>query len=246
MNGFDAIGGRVYGWSDTASWAGRPEKTFERNGFLLDLRHVGVVALVDPPTCSAEQEATLLELGGPTHVLLTCEEHLREALVYRERFGCELWLSEVAEVEQVVDRRLADGERLWGCVDAHLLPDVYWPEETVFVVEGDERVTVVGDALCGGRDDIGVPDGAIGIFSTRYITDRVKARLSLERLAQIECTPPRDRRRSRARYGRARGRTSRRLACFRSRRCRGQRTSTRHPQSRRALPSRPPSARRHR
>lgn len=99
----------------------------------------------------------------------------------------ELWLSELAQVEHVVDRRLADGERLWGRVDAHLLPDVYWPEETVFVVDGNQRVMVIGDALCGGRNDIGVPEGAIGIFSTRYVTEPQKARLALERLAEIEC-----------------------------------------------------------
>jgi glyoxylase-like metal-dependent hydrolase (beta-lactamase superfamily II) len=46
---------------------------------------------------------------------------------------------------------------------------------------------IIGDTLCGGREDIDVPDGEIGIFSTHRITDPMRARDSLKRLAEIGC-----------------------------------------------------------
>ena len=45
----------------------------------------------------------------------------------------------------------------------------------------EKGLLIVGDAVCGGRADIGVPEGEIGIFTNQLeaISDRQKARKSL-------------------------------------------------------------------
>ncbi|MGD0168014.1 MAG: hypothetical protein ABSC51_12135 [Gaiellaceae bacterium] len=78
------------------------------NGF----DRLGVVALVDPPSLTKEQETTLETVGSPTHILLTCDWYLRESLAHRKRFGCELLINSVAKVEHPVDGTFSDGECL--------------------------------------------------------------------------------------------------------------------------------------
>ena len=48
-------------------------------------------------------------------------------------------------------------------------------------MEQEKGLVIVGDAVCGGRADIGVPEGEIGIFTNQLesISDRQKARNSL-------------------------------------------------------------------
>lgn len=178
-----------YTWSDTASWSDRPEKTFERTGFAAHLPEAGVLALIDPPRLSEQAAGDLERLGPPTHVLLTCNWHLRESEVCRERWGCKLWINELglASAEAAMDGTFMHGDLLWGAIDVIHLPHVYWPEETAFFVRDGSSVLVVGDALCGGREDTGVPDGEIGTFSTRHIVDTKMARLTLMRLLEVPC-----------------------------------------------------------
>ena len=61
------------------------------------------------------------------------------------------------------------------------IPHSGWGEETAFLVEQEQGLLIVGDAVCGGRADIGVPDGEVSIFTTQLeaIQDRQKARNSL-------------------------------------------------------------------
>lgn len=176
-----------YTWSDAAPWSGRPGKTFRRTGFAAHLPEAGVLALIDPPGLSDRVVEDLQRLGPPTHVLLTCNWHLRESEACRERWGCELWVNELglAAAETEIDGMFRNGDLLWGAIDVVHLPHVYWPEETAFFIRGESSVLVIGDALCGGREDIGVPDGEIGIFTTRHMVDGKAVRLTLTRLLEI-------------------------------------------------------------
>ena len=61
------------------------------------------------------------------------------------------------------------------------IPHVGWTEETAFLVQQENGLLIVGDAVCGGRADIGISEGEIGIFTNQLeaISDRRKARNSL-------------------------------------------------------------------
>ncbi|MGD0272315.1 MAG: hypothetical protein ABSB96_01065 [Gaiellaceae bacterium] len=178
-----------YTWSDAATWSGRPGKTFKRSGFAVPLPHAGVLALIDPPGLSDRVVDELERLGPPTHVILTCNWHLRESEACRKRWDCELRINELgsATAETEIDGTFRHGDRLWDAIDVIHLPHVYWPEETAFFIAGESSVLVIGDALCGGREDIGVPNGEIGIFSIRHIADTKAARQTLMGLLEIPC-----------------------------------------------------------
>jgi glyoxylase-like metal-dependent hydrolase (beta-lactamase superfamily II) len=131
----------------------------------------------------AEIEA-IEKFGTPSHILLTCNWHLREGEAYRERWGCKIYVNElgVAEAETPIDGTFRHGERLWDVVEVIHLPDVYWKEETAFLVHRENGLLIIGDAVCGGRADVGIPDGEVGIHDMNYVPDREKARMSLARL----------------------------------------------------------------
>ena len=179
---------QVWTWSDEAGWSTRPDRTFTRTGYAVELPERDGLLLIDPPGLADGDLARLEPIGRPRFILLTCNDHLREAAAYRERWGAELMVNRVGadSLGVVPDGLLDDGDVLWKTVTAIHLPNVYSPGETAFLVSRPGcRVLFVGDALCGGRDDTGVPDGEIGIFSTAYITDWVAARRSLARLLEF-------------------------------------------------------------
>jgi hypothetical protein len=175
-----------YTWFDAVSWSDRSGRAFERNGLAVHLPEAGVLALIDPPGMGPRSIGFLERLGPPTHVLLTCNWHTRESEAFRERWGCETWINELGleTAETEITGTFRHGDLLWDEIEVIHLPHVYWPEETVFYIRGQSAL-VVGDALCGGRIDIGVADGEIGIFTTRHIVDVEAARLTLTRLLDL-------------------------------------------------------------
>lgn len=178
-----------YSWSDRVAWEGRPGETFLRTGFVAHLPAAGVLALVDPPAVGEGVAGELERLGPPTHVLLTSNWHLRESETLRERWGLEIWLNEIglAAAATAIDGTFRHRDRLWDAIDVIHLPHVYWPEETALFVRA-ASVLIVGDALCGGREDLGVSDGEIGIFTTQHILDPQAARLTFTGLLDVPFT----------------------------------------------------------
>lgn len=178
---------QLYAWSDTADWSDQPGKTFVRNGYAISVPEQAVLALVDPPSLAAAERDELELLGPPTHILLTCNYHLREAIRHRETWGCTLMVHRLGAdgLGGPVDGVLEDGDVLWDTVQVIHLPHVYSPEETAFLVRPDGGALLVGDALCGGRADIGVAEGEVGIFSTAYIDDVEAAYGSLAQLLRL-------------------------------------------------------------
>ena len=113
-------------------------------------------------------------VGPPTHILLTCNWHLRKAASYREIWGCEIHLHEsgLAEASTAIDAVFNDGDRFWSTIEAVHIPGLSsWPEETAFLVTEDGGTLIVGDAFCGGRADHGVPEGAVGKHGPSYRFD---------------------------------------------------------------------------
>jgi hypothetical protein len=124
------------------------------------------LALVDPLPLSAEDVQEIEALGRPTHILLTCHYHLRESETYQQRWDCKIYLNQVGleDAEVPIDETFQDGESLWDVIALIHLPDVWFPEETALLVREGKGVLIIGDALSGGRQDQGIPDGELGII----------------------------------------------------------------------------------
>ena len=163
--------GDVYYWTERH---GKPETINYWNSCAICIDRANVLALVDPLPLTDEEIQQIEEIGTPTHILLTCNWHLRESEIYLNTLG-------LAEAETTIDGTFEGGDRLWDAVEVIHIPHVGWGEDTTFLVKQEKGLLIVGDVVCGGRGDIGVPEGEIGIFTNQLesIPDRQKARNSL-------------------------------------------------------------------
>ena len=177
---FQHLYGDVYYWTERH---GKPQTTYDWNSYAIRIDQANVLALVDPLPLTNAEIRQIEEIGTPTHILLTCNWHLRESEIYRQRWGSVIYLNALglSEAETTIDAAFKGGDRLWDTVEVIHIPHVGWGEETTFLVEQEQGLLIVGDAVCGGRGDIGVPEGEIGIFTNQLeaIRDRQKARDSL-------------------------------------------------------------------
>ena len=178
------ISSSVYWWVEIHGEARSEPYTW--NSHLIQVKTEHVLALVDPLPLSAEDFREVEDLGIPTHILLTCNYHVRESEAFREKWGCKVLLPQegLKDAEVPIDSTLQDRDLLWNLIEVIHVPDVHFPEEVAFLVKEDDGVMIVGDVVCGGRKDMGIADGEISIpipFA-QYIADIPKARSSLQRL----------------------------------------------------------------
>ena len=157
------------------------------NSHLIDVKKGNILVLVDPLPLSADEIREVEEIGIPTHILITCNYHIRESESFRKRWGCKVLLPQdgLKDAEIPVDGTLQDGDLLWDFIEVIHVPDVHsFPEEVAYLVKEEGGVLIVGDGVCGGRKDMGIPDGEISIpipFA-KYIADIKKSRDSLHKL----------------------------------------------------------------
>ena len=172
----------VYAWSEPH---GTLERRYRWYSYAIRVAEARVLALVDPLVASADEVRALEEVGPPTHVLLTCSWHLRDAEACRRRWGSRILIhrSGLADAEAPMDGTFQGGDELWGTVKAIHLPGLSWPEETAFLIGGG-GILIVGDAFCGGRADVGVPEGAVGRYTSVAVPSakQHEARLSAQHL----------------------------------------------------------------
>ena len=177
----------VYSWPEThGAERGEP---YPWNSYVIHLPDQNVLALIDPLAASDETLHAIETLGTPTHILLTCEFHLRESEVYQERWGCELHVNEVESdrYDVLIDGLFYHSEKLWDFIDPITITGVYYPE-TAFLISESGGILIVGDLLSGGRKDQNIPEGDLGIMGPEYIRDLNKARQSLTKLLGYEYT----------------------------------------------------------
>ena len=102
----------------------------------------------------------------------------------------------------MVDGTFRPGDVLWDAVEAvQHVTELGWPEEVALLIrlqqtgQPPRRVLYVGDAICGGRDDISLPEGEVGQYTLmgrepelvrRLIPDLSAAQRALERLLRYE------------------------------------------------------------
>ena len=158
------------------------------NSFLVQDESNSVRALIDPLPLSEGEIQQIDELGGPTHLVLTCTYHERSLTEFKRRWDSKVLIHEnqVQEVEFAVDGTFADGDVLWDLVEVVRVPDVRHGEEVSFYLRPHGGAFIFGDLLSGGRKDSGIPDGNVGINAPEYLVDLDTARLSLRTLLHFE------------------------------------------------------------
>lgn len=169
----------VFCWTAAVPSRSKPGVIYAHTGLALVLPTTGNVVLIDPPALTADECTQVEYLGAPTQVLLTCEWHTRAAAQHRARWGCRVLLpaAGVARAEIPNDGTLDGGALLWDTVRVVSLPDIYYPEEVALLVESTEPepFLFIGDALPGGREDQGTPDGEVALHAPRYVADFAEA-----------------------------------------------------------------------
>lgn len=178
------IATNVFCWSEMHG-AARSEP-YPWNSYLIPVPDREVLVLVDPLPLSAKAIREVEGVGIPTHILLTNNYHFRESEVFRQKWGCEIQLHEygLKAAEPPIDRALQDGDILWDKIEVIHISDASFADEVSFLVQGEGGTLIVGDALCGGRKDRGVPDGSLWINGPEYFPDLQRARCGFRRLRE--------------------------------------------------------------
>ncbi|MCH8291423.1 hypothetical protein IH992_10025 [Candidatus Poribacteria bacterium] len=184
------ISPNVWMWSETHGEArGEP---YPWNSFVIRVPQHKVLALIDPLPASDADVREIETIGKPTHIVLTCEYHLRSTDWFKKRYGCLVLANEVEidRYEVAPDCAFRSGESLWQLIDLVFIPHASYPE-TALLVKESGGVLIVGDLLSGERLDKGIPKGGLGIFGPQFIVDLQKTRASLRGLLdysfQIMC-----------------------------------------------------------
>lgn len=163
-------------------------QAYNWNSFFVQDESNSVRALIDPLSLTASQVQQIDELGGPTHLMLTCAYHERSLTEFKRRWDCRVLVHEnqVDEVEFTFDATFADRDMLGGFLKVVRVPNVRHREEVCFYLRSHGGALIIGDLLSGGRRDSGIPDGKVGFNAPEYLVDLDKARLSLKVLLRFE------------------------------------------------------------
>ena len=161
------------------------DEPYDWSSYVVRIPDHNVVALIDPLEMPGELLLEIEKIGRPTHVLLTCEWHLRWGAECRERWGSQIWANHVESdrYEIQLDGTYSDGDLLWDTIECRLLPEGFYPE-TGLLIHSDPAILIIGDIISGGRLDQAIPTEQIGIIAPEYAPDLPACRNSLRRLLE--------------------------------------------------------------
>jgi len=157
----------VYEWS----WFSA-EKQINFNGHFVVAKDDRV--LIDPPPLSEADRTEIKRRGGPTAIVLTNRDHVREIAECQRTYGVPVWVpaADAAWIDVRFDRTYDGGSQLPGGLAAIRIPDSKSPGESALWSAG-QRVLILGDAA------IGKPPGALGMLPDDKFADPAKARAAL-------------------------------------------------------------------
>ena len=183
MNAFVRIGDMVWTWSEVH---GSGESVCEWHSYVIKTPQ-GAMVLVDPLPLADKAIAELDAEGPPRDIFLTNAWHVRDALRFKERWGCRILANEegVGRIEAPVDATVKDGDNLWGIARACHLPFLDVQEETGLFVSSKPAVLIVCEAFCGPRTDVKVPAGEIAIHPRRRIPDPIATARMFRKLLDL-------------------------------------------------------------
>ena len=163
----------IYSWS---WWS--DEKGYDFNGYFLALGDERI--FIDPPPMTPRDREEVIRLGLPTCILITNRDHMREALNLRNEDSCSILIHEKdAELMDVkVDSTFHDGDQLpGGLLAVHILNNKS-PGETAFLLEQDQGILFLGDAL------IGHPAGQLNLMKPEKYSDFALAKKGIRVLLE--------------------------------------------------------------
>jgi glyoxylase-like metal-dependent hydrolase (beta-lactamase superfamily II) len=129
----------------------------------------------DPVALEEEAFDQLSRLGRPEAIVVTNENHLREALLFRERWRVPVWTSAWAKLSLPDLFRIGADEREWRGWQLHPLPGGAGGE-LAFRIQ-DRSLVLVGDAV------VNLPGRGLEILPEKYCEDPVLLRRGLRELA---------------------------------------------------------------
>lgn len=77
------LSSHIYCWSEI--YGAARNEPYPWNSYLIDVPNNDVVVLIDPLSVSSDEAREIEQIRIPTHILLTCEYHLRESEILRQR-----------------------------------------------------------------------------------------------------------------------------------------------------------------
>jgi glyoxylase-like metal-dependent hydrolase (beta-lactamase superfamily II) len=157
----------VYEWS----WFSE-EKQIAFNGHFM--AGDGDRVVIDPPPMTEADRAEIARRGGPTAIVLTNRDHVREIAACQRAYGVPVWVpaADAAWIDVPFDRTYDDASRLPGDLVAIRVPDAKSPGESA-LWSASKHVLIVGDAV------IGKPSGALRLLPDEKFADPAKARAGL-------------------------------------------------------------------
>ncbi|MBV8212057.1 MAG: hypothetical protein JOZ08_02380 [Verrucomicrobia bacterium] len=171
----------VFTWGST--YADRP---WDLNGYAIVLS--GGIVLIDPP---APQESEWQQLPRPiTTVVLTNRDHVRDAPLFRTRYGARIMVGN-DEVPQftslLIDATVQEGDLIGGALRVIQLPGKS-PGEIGLHIEpayhaasrDNGGILILGDAI------IGNPPGALGLIPEEKLDDPNRLRQTLPKILDYE------------------------------------------------------------
>ena len=89
----EQLSNRVYRWVEVHGAArGEP---YPWNSYAVHIPEREALALIDPLAMAEDEALALQRICQPSHIVLTCEYHLREGEQYRKRWGSTLLANDV-------------------------------------------------------------------------------------------------------------------------------------------------------
>jgi glyoxylase-like metal-dependent hydrolase (beta-lactamase superfamily II) len=163
---------RIFTWGSTYE-----DRPWDLNGYALALDE-GTI-LIDPPAPEPADWPRFEALKPISHIILTNRDHIRDAELFRQRFGARL-VACAEEVKQfapvIIDELVREGDMIAGLLRVIHLPGKSPGEIALLLERDDGGVLFLGDAI------IGNPPGALGLIPEHKLDDPTRLRRSLRKL----------------------------------------------------------------
>jgi glyoxylase-like metal-dependent hydrolase (beta-lactamase superfamily II) len=172
----------IFTWGST--YADRP---WDLNGYAIRLEDCTI--LVDPP--APEDDWSSFNLIKPiTKIVLTNRDHVRDAELFRTRFGAQLVVGadEVAQLAPIaVDEAVSEGDLIAGALRVIHLPGKSAGEIGLYFSQAHHALSrEMGGILLLGDAIIGNPPGALGLIPEPKLDDSSKLKRSLRKLLDYD------------------------------------------------------------
>ena len=164
------------------------DRPWDLNGYALALE--GGSILIDPPAPDERDWPQFEKLKPITRIILTNRDHVRDAELFRRRFGARL-VACAEEVKQfapvVIDEMVREGDTIGGVLRVIHLPGKS-PGEIALLVDPEIHATAreQGGILFLGDAIIGNPPGELGLIPEHKLDDPVLLRRELRKLLDYQ------------------------------------------------------------